>query len=88
MPRAQELFKKGVTTQAALDTAAAAERQATLAVAKAQATLARFTSEEVDMEPDVIVAARNLDAAEADLARAQEDLKRAEVLLADHRRRS
>jgi HlyD family secretion protein len=78
--RAQELFKKGVTTQAALDTAAAAERQAALAVTKAQATLARFTSEEVDMEPDVIVAARNLDAAEADLARAQEDLKRAEVL--------
>lgn len=78
--RAKELFKKGVTTQAALDTAAAAERQATLAVAKSQATLARFTSEEVDMEPDVIVAARNLDAAEADLARAQEDLKRAEVL--------
>lgn len=78
--RAQELFKKGVTTQAALDTAAAAERQAALAVTKAQATLARFTSEIVDMEPDVIVAARNLDAAEADLARAQEDLKRAEVL--------
>ena len=78
--RAKELFKKGVTTQAALDASAAAERQAALAVTKAQATLARFTSEEVDMEPDVIVASRNLDAAEADLARAREDQKRAEVL--------
>ena len=78
--RAVELFKKGVTTQASLDTATAVERQSALAVTKAQATLARFTSEEVDQEPDVIVAARNLEAAMADLARAQEDLKRAEVL--------
>ena len=78
--RAVELFKKGVTTQASLDTATAAERQSALAVTKAQATLARFTSEEVDQEPDVIVAARNLEAAMADLARAKEDLKRAEVL--------
>lgn len=78
--RAKELFRKGVTTQAALDSSAAAERQAVLAVTKAQATLARFTSEEVDMEPDVIVASRNLDAAEADLGRAREDQKRAEVL--------
>lgn len=78
--RARELFKKGVTTQATLDASAAAARQAALAVTKAQATLARFTSEEVDMEPDVIVASRNLDAAKADHLRAQEDLKRAEVL--------
>ncbi len=77
--RARELFKRGVITQAALDSSAAAERQAALAVTKAQATLARFTSDEVDMEPDVIVALRNLDAAEADLARAREDQKRAEV---------
>ncbi len=78
--RARELFKKGVTTQATLDASAAAARQAAFAVTKAQATLARFTSEEVDMEPDVIVASRNLDAAKADYLRAQEDLKRAEVL--------
>jgi HlyD family secretion protein len=77
--RAKELFKRGVITQAALDSSVAAERQAALAVTKAQATLARFTSEEVDMEPDVIVASRNLDAAQADLARAREDQKRAEV---------
>jgi HlyD family secretion protein len=78
--RAQELFQRGVTTQAALDASAAANRQATLSVRKAQATLARFTGEGVDMQPDVVVAARNLDAADADLARARNDLARAAVL--------
>lgn len=78
--RARELFERGVTTQAALDASAAADRQATLAVQKAQATLARFTGEGVDMQPDVVVAARNLDAADADLARARSDLARAAVL--------
>ncbi len=78
--RAQELFERGVTTQAALDTSAAADRQATLAVQKAQATLARFVGEGVDMQPDVVVAARNLDAADADLVRARSDLARAAVL--------
>ena len=78
--RAQELFERGVTTQAALNASAAAERQAALSVQKAQATLARFTGEGVDMQPDVVVAARNFDAADADLARARSDLARAAVL--------
>jgi HlyD family secretion protein len=78
--RAQELFERGVTTQAALDASAAAARQATLAVQKAQATLARFTTEGMELQPDVVVAARNLDAADADLARAHSDLTRAAVL--------
>lgn len=78
--RAQQLFKRGVTTEAALDNLAAAEQQATLAVEKAKATLARFTAEGVDQQPDVIVAARNLDAANADLTRARRDLVRAAVL--------
>ncbi len=78
--RAQELFQRGVVTQAALDASVAAERQAALAVQKAQATLARFTAQGVGMQPDVVVAARNLDAADADLARARSDLTRAAVL--------
>lgn len=78
--RAQELFQRGVTTKVALDTFAAADRRAALAVEKAQATLARFAAKEVDIQPDVIVAARNLDAAEADLTRARRDLSRAAVL--------
>ncbi len=77
--RALELHQRGVTTKTALDAIAAADRQAALAVDKAQATLARFTAEVVDMQPDVIVAARNLDAAKADLDRARLDLSRAAV---------
>lgn len=77
--RALELYQRGVTTKTALDAVAAADRQAALAVDKAQATLARFTAEAVDMQPDVIVAARNLDAAKADLDRARLDLGRAAV---------
>lgn len=80
LSRTQELYERGVTTRATLDTVAAAERQAALAVEKAQATLARFTAEAVDTQPDVIVAARNLDAAVADLTRARSDLSRATVL--------
>lgn len=77
--RARELFQRRVTTKAALDAIAATDQQAALAVEKARATLARFTAEGVDMQPDVIVAARNLDAANADLTRARRDLTRAAV---------
>lgn len=80
LERARELFRRGVSTQAALDAAEAAERQASLAVRKAEATLARFTSAEIDQQPDVIVAGRNLDAAKADLQRAKKDLARADVV--------
>lgn len=80
LARTQGLFQRGVTTQAVLDGAVAADQQARLAVQKAEATLARYAAEVIDMQPDVIVAARNLDAAEADLTRAQRDLARAAVL--------
>lgn len=78
--RGKALFERGVITQASLDSLAAAERQADLAVEKAEATLSRFTGQDTDLQPDVIVAARNLDAARADLARAEQDLIRSAVL--------
>lgn len=78
--RGKALFERGVITQASLDSLAAAERQADLAVEKAEATLSRFTGQDTDKQPDVIVAARNLDAARADLARAEQDLIRSAVL--------
>ena len=78
--RAKDLFQRGVTTRAALDAFAATDLQAAFAVEKARATLSRFTAREVDLQPDVIVAARNLDAAVADLTRARRDLSRAAVL--------
>ena len=78
--RAQDLAARGVMTKAALDGALAAERQAVAAVEKSQATLARFTATQVDDQPDVILANRNLDAADAELTRAQGDLIRASVV--------
>ncbi|SNT73584.1 HlyD family secretion protein [Paracoccus seriniphilus] len=80
LDRARELHARGVTTRATLDTLTAAEQQAQLAVTKAQATLARFASVDVDQQPDVQVASRNLDAMKAELIRAQRDLDRADVL--------
>lgn len=80
LARTMELFKRGVTTQAVLDASIAADQQARLAVQKAEATLARYTSEDMATQADIIVATRNLEAAEADLTRARRDLTRAAVL--------
>ena len=80
LARTEELFQRSVTTRATLDAVRAAEQQAQLAVARAEATLARFTAVALDEQPDVIVAARNVDAAKADLARARHDLVRAVVV--------
>lgn len=77
--RTQDLFARGVAPQSTLDAVLAAERQAAAAVAKAEATLARFTTLALEEQPDVVVAARNLDAARADLVRARSDLGRAVV---------
>lgn len=78
--RAEELFERQVTTKAALNTALSVDRQANRAVEKARAILARYTSDEIDNQPDVIVAARNLEAARVDLGRARLDLDRARVV--------
>ncbi|MEF3048030.1 HlyD family efflux transporter periplasmic adaptor subunit [Pseudotabrizicola sp. L79] len=78
--RSEDLFQRSVATQATLDAARASERQALAAVAKAEATLARYTAIALDDQPDVIVASRNLDAARADLDRAKADLARAMVM--------
>lgn len=80
LSRAEQLAGRGVTTQSALDAAQAADQQAIALVAKAEATLARFAAADVNDQPDVIVAIRNLEAAEAELARARNDLVRAAVV--------
>jgi HlyD family secretion protein len=80
LSRAEKLAGGGVTTQSALDAARAAKQQATALVAKAEATLSRFAAAEVNEQPDVVVAIRNLEAAEAELARARNDLVRAAVV--------
>ena len=80
LARTEELFERGVATSAALDTARTAAENATQAVARAEATLARYTAVALDEQPDTVVATRNVEAAEAELARARMDLSRAEVV--------
>ena len=71
MPARPSLVDRGVITQANLDAVGAAAKQAAAAVIKAEATLSRFTATDTEAQPDVIVASRNLAAAEADLTRAR-----------------
>jgi HlyD family secretion protein len=79
LERTQALADRGVATAATLDAAQSRATEAAQAVARAEATLARFASIAIDDQPDVVVAARNVAAAEAELARARMDLGRAEV---------
>jgi HlyD family secretion protein len=80
LERSAELLERGVTTSVSLDAARTAAEAAALAVTRAEATLARFASAEIDEQPDVVVAARNVEAAEAELARANLDLARGIVV--------
>jgi HlyD family secretion protein len=79
LERTVELSARGVSTTATLDAAQTRATESAQAVARAEATLARFAALATDAQPDVAVAARNVDAAEAELARARMDLMRAEV---------
>jgi HlyD family secretion protein len=79
LTRTEALSARGVATSATLDAAQTASDESALAVARAEATLTRFSSVALEEQPDVVVAARNVAAAEAELARARMDLGRAEV---------
>ena len=80
LERAEQLAKGGVTAQTTIESAKAAKQQAVALVAKAEATLARFVSSDPNEQPDVVVVIRNLEAAEAELARARNDMVRAAVV--------
>lgn len=80
LTRGKQLAKGGVTAQTTLETARAAEQQAVALVAKAEATLARFAAVDVNAQTDIVVAIRNLEAAEAELERARNDMVRAAVV--------
>ena len=79
LARTEGLAERGVATGATLDSARTAAEEAALAVARLEATLTRFTATALDEQPDVVVAARNVAAAEAELTRARMDMARAEV---------
>ena len=80
LQRAEELFLRDVATQATLDAARTAAEGARLAVTRAEATLARFSTVALQDQPDVVVATRNVESSSADLARAKLDLQRAVVV--------
>jgi len=79
LERARVLAERGVTTMATLDDLEAASVQAAQALARAEATLARWDTGSIDSQPDVDVAQAALDAARIDLERAVRDLAKAEV---------
>ncbi len=74
--RMKTLKDQNAISQSELDQASAALSQSRKDVAKAEATATRFTSQELETQPDVAVAARKLDAAIADLNRVKHDLAR------------
>lgn len=79
LARTEDLAGRGVSTTTTLDAARTVAEEATIAVQRAEATLARFTAGALDAQPDVVVAARNVAAAETELTRARMDMARAEV---------
>lgn len=78
--RTSSLADRGVASQAALDQALSVKVQAEREVERAIATLSRFTSDGIDAQVDVVVAARNLAAVEAELRKVKSDLAKAMVI--------
>lgn len=76
LARLKSLKEKSAVSQSELDQAEATYSQAQKDVTKAEATVARFDSKVSKNQPDVVVAARKLDSAIADLNRARRDLAR------------
>ncbi|PCJ84361.1 MAG: ABC transporter permease [Hyphomicrobiales bacterium] len=79
LDRAQALFDRGFTTRAVLDQKQSARDQAQGDVERLTATLSRYVTNSINEQPDVIVAARNVDAAVSDLKRAKSDLSKSLV---------
>ncbi|MGC1442011.1 MAG: HlyD family efflux transporter periplasmic adaptor subunit [Burkholderiaceae bacterium] len=77
--RNQSLVERGFISGSVLDQKRASRDQARDTVQKLRATLARFEARSIDEQPDVLVAARNVDAARSELNRARSDLSRSQV---------
>ncbi len=80
LARTETLAARSVATQATLDSVRTAAEGAKLAVTRAEATLRRFAGVALDEQPDVIVAARSVETARAELARARLDVDRSMVV--------
>lgn len=79
LERSEKLMKGGYTTEAAYLQKKTAREETMREVQRAKATLSRWEATDPNQQPDVLLAARNVDAAKADLARAEGDLDKAVV---------
>lgn len=77
--RTATLLERGFATRALLGDKETALEEARQEVERSRAALGRYDYEDLSQQPDVAVAARNLDAARADLARAERDGDKAAV---------
>jgi HlyD family secretion protein len=77
--RVETLRQRGYAAEQSFDQRRAARDEAAREVERARATLSRYGSGDLDVQADVRVAERNVDAARADLALAQADLDKAYV---------
>jgi HlyD family secretion protein len=77
--RVETLRQRGFAADQTYDQRRTTRDEAAREVERARATLSRYGSGEIDTQADVLVAARNVDAAKADIARAVADLDKAYV---------
>lgn len=77
--RAKTLLKRNNISQAILDQRRSSRDQAAQQVVQARASLSRFASTDLDQQVDVIVAGRQVEASQAALNQAIEDLEKAYV---------
>lgn len=80
LSRATTLLERGVIPRAEFDAAQARAIEVALDVERAQTTLSRFETQNGLPQVDIAVAEANLNAAKADLARAEQDLDKAYIL--------
>jgi HlyD family secretion protein len=77
--RVETLRQRGYAAEQAYEQRRTARDEAARDVERFRATLSRYSSGDANTQADVLVAARNVDAAKADLARALADLEKAFV---------
>lgn len=77
--RQEELFEQAVISASSLDDASLKMQETQRDLEKAEATLFRYKSEDINKQPDVQVATHSLGAIQAELNRAEQDLVRSVV---------
>ncbi len=77
--RTEKLVEQKVVSQSVLDERRAARDDALAAINVARASLSRYMSATIDEQPDVRVAARNVDIARAEVRRATLDLQMTQI---------